>query len=145
MTDLNERGTMAEQDFDEWVAALETERYRQGHTALQDGTGGYCCLGVRCVLAGVDLEEVAEHFGVDPAFGSSPMPLSDFGGTKDYEIRDTPLGPVLGQIPEWARCDLANFNDGIEADSNPEGREFSFPEIAEWLIANKDYIVAGGE
>jgi hypothetical protein len=92
------RGTMSGQDFDEWVAALETERYRQGHTALQDGTGGYCCLGVRCVLAGVDLEEVAEHYGSDPEYGPTLMPLSDFGGTAYHEIRDTPLEPVLGHL-----------------------------------------------
>jgi hypothetical protein len=139
MTDLSERGTMTAQDFDEWVAALEENRYPQGHTALQDSDGGYCCLGVRCVLAEVDLDQTAQFKNSRYQDYTETKPLGEFGGTLDFEIHDTPLEPVLGQIPEWARKELADLNDGT---GGWRDTEYTFPQIAEWLISNREFIVA---
>lgn len=38
---------------DEWVAALRSGEYKQGKGLLKDGDK-YCCLGVLCVINGLD-------------------------------------------------------------------------------------------
>lgn len=34
-----------------WIDALLSGKYKQGHNALKDESGKYCCLGVLCELA----------------------------------------------------------------------------------------------
>jgi hypothetical protein len=40
----------------EWIEALRSGRYRQAEGVLKDEDGAFCCLGVACDLAGVDLD-----------------------------------------------------------------------------------------
>lgn len=47
----------------EWVAALRSGKYKQAKKKLHNSrTGGFCCLGVACDLAGIDLKTVATSF-----------------------------------------------------------------------------------
>ena len=34
----------------QWIAALRSGEYTQGRGALKTGDGGYCCLGVLCIV-----------------------------------------------------------------------------------------------
>ena len=37
-----------------WIAALRSGKYKQGEGCLNDGHGGFCCLGVLCDVQGVE-------------------------------------------------------------------------------------------
>lgn len=92
---------------EEWAAALESGKYKQGRSYLTDGKGGYCCFGVLCEL-------------VDPTRTewepSNPLPdhymLYQVGYSRTSQRDDW-------NIPNGA-SDLANAND----------RGTPFPEIA---------------
>lgn len=43
-----------------WVAALRSGEYKQGRMSLRN-RDGYCCLGVACLVAGVDDTEIEEY------------------------------------------------------------------------------------
>lgn len=88
---------------DEWAAALESGKYKQGTGYLHAvETDEYCCLGVLCEIAkakGIITSEIkttqggilAEHFGTE-AVGISheflPLPVQQWTGldTRDPEI-----------------------------------------------------------
>ena len=39
---------------EKWVTALRSGKYRQGHGQLRSEDDKFCCLGVLCVVTGVD-------------------------------------------------------------------------------------------
>jgi len=42
-----------------WTAALRSGEYKQGHSSLYHYfNNSYCCIGVACVVAGIDLSTV---------------------------------------------------------------------------------------
>ena len=101
----------------EWVEALRSRRFEQGKNFLNLG-GKFCCLGVACVLAGVEGVEVE-------------------GGKVAYSgfIASLPLS-----VCEWLGIPLDNVNvngmmEGVEggminlAELNDAG--FTFGEIAD--------------
>jgi hypothetical protein len=64
--------------LDRWLEALESGKYKQGKVLLGNEADGYCCLGVLCVVAGVEYDErfqaglpmdFSETVGVDPLGG----------------------------------------------------------------------------
>jgi hypothetical protein len=48
-----------------WISALRSGKYKQAHGALK-GRDGYCCLGVLCVVAGIEI-------GPDEGYLSVPV------------------------------------------------------------------------
>lgn len=55
-----------------WVAALRGGKYKQGEGCLNDGNGGFCCLGVLCDVQGVEWVPEQGVMGIstfsDPVF-----------------------------------------------------------------------------
>ena len=98
----------------EWVEALRSRRFEQGKNFLNRG-GKFCCLGVACVLAGVEGVEVE---GGKVAYGGfiASLPLSV------CEWLGIPLN-VNGMMEgvEGAMIILAELNDS----------GFTFGEIAD--------------
>lgn len=111
--------SMTEEKFRMWVNALRSGVYAQARFHLYDQLEpGYCCLGVYCVINGVDLsnEKLALRCGV-----SDVGP--DFG---EPELN------VLLDIPQGMRETLAIKNDsGV-----------SFSRIAAYLELHRDELVA---
>jgi hypothetical protein len=89
-----------------WCKALRSGEYVQGQGTLRNDAGQYCCLGVLCVVAGLEL---------DPS-GNSPV------GSKDsYQ----PIEPLVGDASLNA---LYHRNDGICGQ-----RPHTFSEIADYI------------
>lgn len=69
---------------DQWVEALESGKYKQGHQQLKedDGETGYCCLGVLC-----DISEKGRWNDNEYFIGT----LSDRDWDEDADFSDTEL------------------------------------------------------
>lgn len=48
---------MTREQKTQWVAALQSGEYQQGHSALES-SGRYCCLGVLCLVLGTTPESL---------------------------------------------------------------------------------------
>lgn len=113
--------------FDQWVAALESEKYPQAVSQLKanleaaDGTMsvGYCCLGVLAQdVLGVDLDSTL--------YPTASTVAGDLGGVEEAPVE------LESAITTNLRGDLAKMNDAYG---------FSFPEIAAYLREHRsDYV-----
>jgi hypothetical protein len=89
-----------------WIEALRSGKYRQTRQYLMDD-GGYCCLGVLCVIQGADLSDFTDL---------ETSVLTEYG---DYSAGLT-----------QAQCDeLAGMNDGQMCEPR------SFDHIAGYIQA----------
>lgn len=103
--------------FDRWVAALESGEYKQGRNRLATVVSGerrYCCLGVLCVVDGVDLDKRAYM-----KYGGQKI-IRNMSGVGELP---SVAAPALASIPENLRNDLATMNDNGH----------TFVEIADYL------------
>lgn len=95
----------------EWLEALRSGKYQQGYERLM-ADGKYCCLGVACVVGGV--EKVSDHMCF--------IPTADLDPKNEFK-----------NIPDILRADhlvtqeLVRLNDVDGA---------SFKEIADWIEEN---------
>lgn len=96
-----------------WVEALRSGRYAQGRQRLRNGDN-YCCLGVLCEVAGLE---------IDPKHGNGVVGVPF--GEDDYN----PIFSLIGSSE--AAEQLWNRNDGLR-----DQRKHSFPEIADYIQAN---------
>lgn len=107
---------------EKWIAALRSGEYQQAKGKLFDGIG-YCCLGVACVINGVPL----------PRDSSETIPIGTMGvpailtGQGNGHVK-TNYNPLVNK--------LATMNDGTREDSNPDGKQYSFNEIADYIEKN---------
>lgn len=123
----------------EWLAALRSEKYKQGQGVLCNASKEYCCLGVICELEGINkiLEDgVYSYIDEDSAHTNrSYLP---------NRLRDTyHLKGTLGEFPnpvafsgiKAAWGSLAGMNDNrlIETGKNLPKRSFTFTEIADYI------------
>jgi hypothetical protein len=93
----------------EWVDALRSGEYKQGGGFLYDAENKtYCCLGVACALAGVELENF-------PPETLRTITFDDVGA---------------GQLDDW--LELTNRKRKSLAEMNDDGN--SFAEIADAMI-----------
>lgn len=91
-----------------WIAALRSGEYEQARYKLADSAGGFCCLGVLCVVA--------------------EMPISPDGERVDTAPEGDSYGPINSLIgTEHQSEELTRLNDS--------GRE-SFSEIADYIEKN---------
>ena len=107
-----------------WLEALRSGDYKQGrerlHRINEDGSSGYCCMGVLCELAiqnGLPMDRVeTEDDDIDPVYS--------YDGYDSYPPNS---------VWQWANLDrpaqftLARLNDD---------EVFNFSEIADWIEAN---------
>ena len=104
----------------QWLVALRSGDYKQGHKILRSVTDSYCCLGVLCNLVdpeGWEHNEAefrtlgARHFVYKGkrVFGALPAELL-----------------VEKKIPNWAHTHLIHMNDS----------GMSFEAIADWIEDN---------
>ena len=95
---------------DQWVKALRSEEYEQGHGYLRDSNDRYCCLGVLCdlaVKAGVISEpELASTEGGE---GES----YSFGPDRNHDILYLP-----DVVRDWAGLATHNPTYGPDPDAD---------------------------
>lgn len=99
-----------------WTAALRSGEYKQGKDMLYDKeTDSFCCLGVACVISGIDKSKLN---GLTMVGNSEPeYELSPFDELPELLIHRT--------INDVA-ANLAQMNDS----------EVCFEEIADWIDKN---------
>lgn len=103
-----------------WIDALRSGEYEQGHRALKDSDGRYCCLGVLCDVAGAVWTETAP-------IGSMARFACSVNGTLSSI---STLGPNLYKelgLDCSREITLWGMNDNTGA---------SFKEIADWIEQN---------
>lgn len=98
----------------QWVAALRSEKYKQGRGRLRGGGNVFCCLGVLCdILPGVKWDGFRAYIPGSP-YPSVASCLPD------------DIDSLVGWIPDEAVTTLVNMND--------TGK--SFEEIAYYIEEN---------
>lgn len=117
-----------------WLDALRSGEYRQCDSRLELA-GGYCCLGVACVLFGASREEHAPDFEDD-------QPLVLFNGRDDFAPQEivealglrTEDGMVKGRMTsdDESKCEesLAEANDD----------KWTFKQIADFCEAHPEAV-----
>jgi len=85
--DLSENVHLAD-----WVHELRHGTRKQGRGAMRTLAGEFCCMGVACDMADVELVAAADM----PGFGV-PVALLDPGTMPDHETAS------LGYLPNWLR------------------------------------------
>lgn len=93
----------------EWLTALRSGQFQQGHTVLhgvnEDGVHEYCCLGVLCSLA--ERENAVERTGT--------------GGTLSYGSYSTMSAHYLPEeVSEWASL-VGRIRAGSGSDADQLG------------------------
>jgi hypothetical protein len=70
---------MSKADAEKWLAALRSGEYKQGILALQDRSGGYCCLGVmeQCLTGAVEMHSNFIVTGVACPLDAPSLPWLD--------------------------------------------------------------------
>lgn len=116
------------EEFLQWIAALKSGTYEQGKQALQSVHGGYCCLGVACIVLGKNLSYryTDKEDTVKRLAGGLPFNQRDAGAT----------------IPDWLcniDTDFLKFDyrgKGLSAIAiaNMNDSGMSFTEIADVLM-----------
>ena len=104
----------------QWVEALRSGKYKQGHLSLYSPyKNTYCCLGVACKTVDVPDEQMAAHM----------IPHKDFtNGDK--------LPAILLTNNDVVRF-LWNINDGqIDYNEGKWNEGWSFRQIADWIEKN---------
>jgi hypothetical protein len=102
-----------------WLAALRDGSHKQGHKALKDGCGGFCCLGV-----GLDLIDPDGWHGEAQEIACRKLGFGwkGFGPAEIYRV-----AKVL-QIDASEAHKLAAMNDGLD-----DYKVHSFDEIAAYI------------
>lgn len=105
---------------EQWIEALRSEKYSQGHGMLRDLADNFCCLGVLC-----DIKD--------------PSKWEDLGIDEDEEGDDGYFGPFGTYLEDdsYAPDDLINeVFEGEQLATNPypEGRY----SVQEWLSELND-------
>ncbi len=97
-----------------WLEALRSGKFTQGRTVLKDSFGHYCCLGVLCEVAGLDLTKAEESY-VDSIY---PLLGTDFDRNMN----------------EGAK--LCHMNDDWPRIGGKYGPTKTIKEIADYIEAN---------
>lgn len=95
-----------------WIDALRSGEYKQARATLRDNSGAYCCLGVLCKVAGIELNTEGRF----PASENSYKPIFELIGSED------------------ASKQCSSRNDGSVYGG--VGRRWTFSEIADYIEAN---------
>lgn len=99
-----------------WVKALRSGEYRQATGRLFDG-GGYCCLGVLCVIAGMEPDEGPDDYYFDDELAFAPPQAMQFVGLVNKTGSQNDVlqrASLIGQNDSGA--DFGEIADIIESD-----------------------------
>jgi len=105
----------------EWVAALRSGTYPQTKHALAKG-GGYCCLGVLCVVAGRTVYEVSDDVN---DYKKPEKYHLDYDEAVDFNYHFAMA--ALNREDVYATDELIKLNDVLG---------FNFRQIAAWVEEN---------
>jgi len=103
-----------------WVEALRSGKYSQSPYQLHSKSG-YCCLGVACSISGY--EDLGEAQFISKT-GIHPLREKDIG--------------LLNVIPVALQGGTSNDLVEFLTDMNDTGK--SFPEIADWIEENVEFV-----
>jgi hypothetical protein len=122
---LEKYGSLPKDFKHEWITALRSGIYKQGHGKLKDADGRYCCLGVACAIKNCDNILNKKFIYKDGEIGKDNMISHD----KKALIKENTI-PITSveNIPSTIRgmySEIAN----VLAELNDDGS--SFKEIAE--------------
>jgi hypothetical protein len=103
---------------EKWLQALKSGEYPKGIVSLASRKKGkktfnYCCLGVACVLEGVDPEKLRDY----GAIVSNPGEPDPFPKTIPEELRGPVSKPLIAQ--------LTALNDNSKRDD--------FQDVTDWI------------
>ncbi len=124
----------------QWVAALRSGKYKQGHGELRSnylgGAAKFCCLGVLCNLHAAAHPDIAA-LQTDPGvyLGDSallPAQVQDWAGLKSNDGT-----PNLDETAD-GEFTLNNHQYTDLADANDDG--VSFKRIATWIEKNYERL-----
>lgn len=96
-----------------WVAALESDKYKQAKGSLRSPDDRFCCLGVLCDI--IDPEVWERHYGDTPA-----------GGWWSYNANTSALNKGL-----LSKIDMDPRDQWKLIEKNDQGD--SFRQIAQWI------------
>lgn len=86
----------------QWVAALRSEKYKQGIGLLRNRHDEYCCLGVLCELAGLATSRTAKDDWIFEASTKlAPADLLDVEIQRElaeHNDEEVPFGQIAGLI-----------------------------------------------
>lgn len=123
-------------ELDRWIAELESGNHKQAMGQLRRGTDyddgaryGYCCLGLKCQIAGFDLDATFDTY-------------EDYNGNEIHEPFYTHPGTTVGKggTPEPLHS-LSYKTRSALASANDTG--YTFADIAGVLRRFRDDLLAG--
>ncbi|UQD69243.1 hypothetical protein JEY40_24825 [Bradyrhizobium japonicum] len=80
-----------------WVEALRSGEYKQIPMELHDREGGYCCLGVLCTVAQIDMDDTGPAYRVLERITGGYAPLVTLNDDK---------GKSFAEIADWIEANL---------------------------------------
>lgn len=116
----------------QWVAALRSSEFEQGHHRLRDGNDRCCCMGVLCVLAeraGVIIPEFLK--AVEYAPGQWTVPEWVYGGSTEYLPRAVAQWAGLRHLNPVLRVAIEGVRDEYSLSGLNDTEEWAFPQIAD--------------
>jgi hypothetical protein len=125
---------MNEQIKQKWVEALTSGEYKQGRNCLNDGFGGFCCLGVLSDLYAKEQnfkwgDDGRGNFCLDGEIYTTPKTVQAWSGLKV----DVPYLPFASRdnVPYGDSTHIMEGDSTSIAALNDEG--ISFPQIADLI------------
>ena len=122
----------------DWIAALRSGDFQQAREVMRDeNEGGYCCLGVLCVVGGADFGEYPDEDFEDGVQSNVAAVAGRLVSDSSNEL--TRYGRKLFGLSEIHEAELISRNDGrrVNDPTHPEHiRTHSFSEIADYIEAN---------
>lgn len=89
-----------------WVKALRSGKYKQAKGTLNDGEGGFCCLGVLCDIYGKEKKKKWSNIHtMDGSIGVPNHKVMKWAGIKD-------INPQVNVVVGGESRTLAGLNDG---------------------------------
>jgi hypothetical protein len=116
----------------DWLVALRSDQYKQCQLKLNDGSNGYCCLGVLCKVMGATFEDYVNpldtEYSDEPPYIEHNRPiLNGINLAKDEDESLSHYTKDLVGLSLEDESRLISMNDD-------EGKNFR--EIADYVEAN---------
>lgn len=125
---------MPNEHFEEWLIALESGEYEQGHGSLRTGDH-FCCMGVAC-----DLAEKAGIVRSEADYNGGPHRYYAAG-----EPGHLAAGPSTGYLPsvvaDWLGLDASDGRDDVNLIMPVDGGGYRVGEVVTAAMANDGYVL----
>lgn len=108
---------------EKWLKALRSGKYNQGEGTLYQN-GEYCCLGVFAHANGISNKKM-EGYGVLDKTWNVPE-----------QLKGSALEDNYNELVDF----LVTHNDGTAETLNPNGEQWNFHKIADWIEQNVKFI-----